>query len=696
MEKITKKPENRKGSLRNKKQIKFGNIVYFPDSLEMIRDDVTCTLPPIPSKILNLLISRTGQYVSRQEITETAWPTSRIVTEENFYQTIKRLRQFLGDTAEPRQFIINSRTNHYMLKPSVTISGGSKSISIGQNSLIVIASAMLIWLGFNQSQHEIKYQRVEDTVITAIKGQIKKAVISPDHSIVVFLHKAPSSKGWNLKAKKLNSEEYVDLVIGKPGIYNTEPGFSPSGKRLAWVMTDYRSICKLMIADFNPLDLSLSNEESVLDCAQSYYARSPQWKTENSLFVALPQGLSQPNAIFEIDLTTKRQVKVTSPIGVGRGDYALFFNSNNSKIAHLRQLNAYDVKAVLMIYDTKLKTDVVIKKYSSPQYSVAWFDETRVLVRGDKGFEVVSLDGRSVLIDGERVEDNYIFSMGKSRFGIVRGPLSSANINTIDLVNHAQSTAKFSSASHDYRAVIGKELNEIAFSSKRNGYRQIFITVNQVPVQVTHFTTPVLLSDLAISPYGRYVTFESGGYLHVVDNSDTLIYKAKVAVSGISFSPDGNSLLFGSEILTDERLTSSVIKQLNLSDLSESILTDGFMPKAVEGGVYFFRLNNETNQSVLHKINNQGEVIELFESPFHIVDSTSFDVIGDQLLYVQRNKDQNILVSQNIMTGEMTEIIPLQTTKFSINKKMTMLVTNPKGEVQNNLAAFRLKASDLE
>ncbi len=701
MEKIQNKTDRRKGSFRNKKQINFGDIVYFPDSLEIIRDSGSCTLTPIPSRILNFLISRPGQYVSRQEITQAAWPPSRVVTEETFYQTIKRLRQFLGDTSEPRQYIVNSRTNHYMLEPAVTIDDGFTPESTGYHPVLkvgfIVLCVAVAWFVFNQLHGGITYQRVEDTAITTIKGQINQAVISPDQSSVVFLHKAPDKQAWNLKAKKLDSEKYVDLVIGKPGVYNTEPDFSPSGKRLSWVMTDYRSLCQLMIADFDSSTLTLSNQEAVLDCAQAYYARSPQWKTKNSLLVALPQGEAQPDAIFEVDLTTKNRIKVTSPIGVGVGDYALFFNSNNNKIAHLRQLDEYDAEVVLMVYDSEFKTDVILKKYSSVQYSVAWFDETRILVKGDNGFEVVSLDGQSVSVDGERIdEENYIFSMGDDRFGFVRGPLYSADINIIDLINHSQSTTKFSSTSHEYRVVIAKESNEVAFSSKRNGYRQIFITIDQIPIQVTDFTTPVLFYDLAISSDGRYVAFESGGYLHVLDNSGALIYKKKVAVSGISFSPDGHSLLFGSEVLTSEKLTSSVIKQLNLSDLSESTLTDGFMPKAVEGGVYFFRIDQQTNQSVLHKINHQGEVMALFESPFSLINSTStsFDVIDDQLLYVQSNKDKKMLVSRNLITDEITEISPLQTTKFSINKNMTLLVTNPKGQVQNNLAAFTLKISD--
>ena len=82
-------------------------------------------LPPIPAKTLEFLISFAGQSVSRQEIVEAVWHHSKKVSKENFYQTIKRLRYFLGDANKPRQYIINSRTNYYALKPIVTITSGS-------------------------------------------------------------------------------------------------------------------------------------------------------------------------------------------------------------------------------------------------------------------------------------------------------------------------------------------------------------------------------------------------------------------------------------------------------------------------------------------------------------------------------------------------------------------------------------------
>ncbi len=672
-------------------QINFGDCIYFLDSKRIERGNQFYTLPQKAAKILEYLIENQGRSVTRHEIVEAVWDNPEVVTSQNFYTVIGMLRKTLGDTNEPRQYIENPSKNIYLLKPKVILNNASAGRvgyfqAAGLVAVISIA-ATISWV--QPSSQPATYKGVDDRIMTTLKGQVERAVTSPDGSIIVFPHKSPGSSSWNLKAVRVGTEEYANFVIGNKHTYVTEPDFSPSGQRLVWVESDFKTRCQVLVADFDPFDMTLGQPEKVLNCSLPLAARSPRWKTENNLLLSLSPGENQPGTIYEIDLTTHERYKITSVSGKRLGDYSLAYDLQSYKVAYIREATDDAVGSIIRVYDFGTKKDTFVKAYPYLLYSIAWVNGQKLLVKGDTGFEVVALDGQTHSVDFEDTESkNFIFSLRNDRFGFVKGDLYARDIYEIDLVNKTQD-GTLSSVNHEYRAVIAKESDEIAFVSTRYGNKQIFLTNNKVPVQLTHFKTRTLIFDMAISSDGELIAFTRNNQLNVLDKNGKILYQKSGLIVGISFSPDGKDLFFGIDTETDRS-----IKRLNLSDFIESSYTEGFMPKATnEGDVYFFRQLEEFDKPVLHKITPEGGVLEMFEIPFDLTTSNSFDVMHGQLFYVKRTQKGKLLVKHDLVTGDVTSITPITSSKFSLNQDLTKLVTSKSGQVQNNLSSFHLVMS---
>jgi TolB-like protein/DNA-binding winged helix-turn-helix (wHTH) protein len=79
---------------------RFENFELDLQARDLRRDGVSIPLQELPYKILALLVARSGQVVTRQELRDTVWPAGTYVDFEHGLNTaIKKLRKALGDDA---------------------------------------------------------------------------------------------------------------------------------------------------------------------------------------------------------------------------------------------------------------------------------------------------------------------------------------------------------------------------------------------------------------------------------------------------------------------------------------------------------------------------------------------------------------------------------------------------------------------
>jgi TolB-like protein/DNA-binding winged helix-turn-helix (wHTH) protein/tetratricopeptide (TPR) repeat protein len=83
----------------------FGPWQLDPQKLQLSRDGSAIPLPPKAAEILLVMLARTGETVSKDDLMKSVWPDSW-VEESNLTQNIFLLRKALGETAQDSSYII--------------------------------------------------------------------------------------------------------------------------------------------------------------------------------------------------------------------------------------------------------------------------------------------------------------------------------------------------------------------------------------------------------------------------------------------------------------------------------------------------------------------------------------------------------------------------------------------------------------
>lgn len=87
-------------------RVRFGAFEFEGSSGELWRDGVPVRIQPQPAKVLGVLIRRTGQVVSRQELVDEVWGAGTFVDfEQGLNYAIRQIRTVLEDEAEHPRFL---------------------------------------------------------------------------------------------------------------------------------------------------------------------------------------------------------------------------------------------------------------------------------------------------------------------------------------------------------------------------------------------------------------------------------------------------------------------------------------------------------------------------------------------------------------------------------------------------------------
>ena len=85
--------------------IRFGEFAFDTDSDELYRGDRRVMIRPQPAKLLHLFLTRAGQLLRQEEITNHIWPETVVDYEQRIRAAVGEVRTALGDDHEHPQFI---------------------------------------------------------------------------------------------------------------------------------------------------------------------------------------------------------------------------------------------------------------------------------------------------------------------------------------------------------------------------------------------------------------------------------------------------------------------------------------------------------------------------------------------------------------------------------------------------------------
>jgi DNA-binding winged helix-turn-helix (wHTH) protein len=84
---------------------RFGNFELDLRARELRKDGLRLKLDAKPFRVLELLVERAGELVTRKDLRERLWPDSFVEFDRGINTAMNRLRQTLGDTSGRRRYI---------------------------------------------------------------------------------------------------------------------------------------------------------------------------------------------------------------------------------------------------------------------------------------------------------------------------------------------------------------------------------------------------------------------------------------------------------------------------------------------------------------------------------------------------------------------------------------------------------------
>jgi TolB-like protein/DNA-binding winged helix-turn-helix (wHTH) protein/Tfp pilus assembly protein PilF len=129
----------------------FGSFTLDTRTWELLEDGKATRLPPQPVRALALLVSRTGDLVSREELREHLWPGTFVEFDQGLNSCIRRIRRVLKDDADTPLYVETLPGRGYRFIASVTRAdtGSPELVPQLQRSgrWIAVAAALVLVVG---------------------------------------------------------------------------------------------------------------------------------------------------------------------------------------------------------------------------------------------------------------------------------------------------------------------------------------------------------------------------------------------------------------------------------------------------------------------------------------------------------------------------------------------------------------------
>ena len=236
-------------SLHSPRLISFGIFEVDLQAGELRRAGQKLKLTGQPLQVLTILLERSGEVVTREELQKRLWPDTFVDIDHSLNATINKIREVLGDSAESPRWIetlprrgyrfigpVENRPDRYPPTPLGT--GTYVAQRTGTLRLLILLGACVLLAGVGWFVH--KWQRPASTVqraltrVTFDQGLQFGATWSPDNRMIAY----SSDRGgkFDIWVQQISGGDPIQITKG-PG-HNWQPDWSPDGKYIAYRSED--------------------------------------------------------------------------------------------------------------------------------------------------------------------------------------------------------------------------------------------------------------------------------------------------------------------------------------------------------------------------------------------------------------------------------------------------------------------------
>src|SRR5277367_5121868 len=140
------------------RKVRFGPFELDTQLAELRKGGVRLKLPGQPIQILEMLLAKPGELVTREEIQQRLWPADTFVDFDHSLNTaVKKLRQALGDDKKKPRFVETLPKRGYRFLVAVKVPNAAAAASkagvsaavavVGSTSATTVDAGVSPWVG---------------------------------------------------------------------------------------------------------------------------------------------------------------------------------------------------------------------------------------------------------------------------------------------------------------------------------------------------------------------------------------------------------------------------------------------------------------------------------------------------------------------------------------------------------------------
>jgi Tol biopolymer transport system component/DNA-binding winged helix-turn-helix (wHTH) protein len=233
--------------------VRFGAFEADLQTGELRKDGVKLKFSGQPFQVLAILLERSGEVVTRDELQKHLWPDTFVDVERNLNTAVNKIREVLGDSAETPRYVETLPRRGYRFigavgplvqavpEVAVALVRGPRPLQLWSKIAAgVLGIAIIALAAFISSRWHRQPPPPEQTVLmsvpfTALPGFASSPAFSPDGSRIAFAWSpVPGTNGFDfdLYVKALGSETLLRLT--QHPSKGLSPVWSPDGTQIAF------------------------------------------------------------------------------------------------------------------------------------------------------------------------------------------------------------------------------------------------------------------------------------------------------------------------------------------------------------------------------------------------------------------------------------------------------------------------------
>jgi Tol biopolymer transport system component/DNA-binding winged helix-turn-helix (wHTH) protein len=322
--------------------VRFGVFEADLQTGELHKNGVRVPLQGQPFQVCAILLSHSGELVTREELRQRVWPEDTFVDFDQALNTaIAKIRTALGDDAENPRFVETLPRRGYRFvgavdkpvaeAPEADVPKGrlstrsAKALWISAGFvLLTLLSGIGIWR-FARNRAEASLPSIEMVPLVGLPGMEFDPVFSPDGNHVAFSIAEPEKSGI-----------YTTVVGGEKSLRLTSssgdccPRWSPDGRQIAFLRYSKEGVAIYVIPAFG------GTEHRLYSGLMGFLFRSLDWSPDGKVLAITEIHADRTHTWIALlslaDSTTRR---LTSPLGQEL-DYGPAFSPDGSMVAFVR------------------------------------------------------------------------------------------------------------------------------------------------------------------------------------------------------------------------------------------------------------------------------------------------------------------------------------------------------------------------